>query len=125
MTTLLNHAKAHFQTILQQEGLKCLQVPEWGKEGEPAKIYFKPLSSLPIKTYSQLVSLGMQQNVESFVDILILRCLDENANPLFKPLDKTEMLRHISPVVVCEIVKQMSDVDKESSVTLEMDAKNG
>ncbi len=109
---------------MQREGLRCLDVPEWGENNQPAKIYFKPLSSLPIKIYSQLVSLGMQQTVESFVDILILRAVDENGNPLFNALDKTEMLRHISPIVVCDIVKRMSEAEENVGLSLEFDAKN-
>lgn len=124
MSSVLTNAKAHFQQIMQREGLRCLDVAEWGENGQPAKIYFKPLSSLPIKIYSQLVALGMQQSVESFVDILILRAVDESGNPLFKALDKTEMLRHISPIVVCDIVKRMSEMEENIGISLEREAKN-
>ena len=124
MNTILTNAKAHFQAVMQREGLRCLEVVEWGSSDQPAQIYFKPLSSLPIKIYSQLVSLGTQPSVESFVDILILRALDEHGNPLFKAVDKTEMLRHISAVVVCDVVKRMSEAE-EASVDLEITAKNG
>lgn len=111
---MLEKAKAHFKQILAHEGLRCLDVPEWGEANCPAKIYFKPMAALPVKTYSRLVELGSQQTVEAFVDILILRCLDEQGKPLFKTVDKTEMLREISPIVVCEIIQQMSEQEKDT-----------
>ena len=118
---MLEKAKAHFKQILENEGLRCMDVPEWGENNQPAKIYFKPMSALPVKTYSQLVELGSQQTVEAFVDILILRCLDEQGKPLFRLVDKTEMLREISPVVVCEIIRQMGEAEKETAAFLNLE----
>lgn len=122
--SILDNAKQHFKQILEGEGLKCIEVLEWGQNNQPAKIYFKSLSNLSIKTYSQWIALGSQQTVEAFVDMLILRCLDENGFPLFKSAHKTEMLREISPIVVCNIIAQMSAQEKELSEQLMVDAKN-
>jgi hypothetical protein len=123
---MLEKAKAHFKQILDSEGLQCIDVPEWGDKNQPAKIYFKPMAALPVKTYSRLVELGSQQTVEAFLDILILRCLDEQGKPLFKAVDKTEMLREISPLVVCDIIRQMGEAEKEtvSLLNLEIVEKN-
>jgi len=118
---MLEKAKAHFKHILANEGLHCILVPEWGDENQSAKIYFKPMAAMPVKTYSRLVELGSQQTVEAFVDILILRCLDEQGKPLFKAVDKTEMLREISPIVVCDIIRQMGEAEKETSTFLNLD----
>ena len=115
---MLEKAKAHFKAILAQEELHCIDVPEWGDENQPAKIYFKPMATLPVKTYSRLVELGSQQTVEAFIDILILRCLDEQGKPLFKAVDKTEMLREISPMVVCDMIRQMGEAEKETTTAL-------
>jgi hypothetical protein len=125
MKTLLEQAKYHFREVILGQGLHSIEVPEWGAKDKPAKIYFRPLAALPVHAYSKVVALGLQQTVEAFVDILILRCLDENAQPVFRSMDRTEMLRSISPVVVCNIIKQMSEVDsqeqgdKENSLTVE------
>jgi len=118
---MLEKAKAHFKTVLANEGLHYVLVPEWGEGDKPAKIYFKPMAALPVKTYSRLVELGSQQTVEAFVDILILRCLDETGKPLFKAMDKTEMLREISPIVVCEIIRQMGEAEKETASLLNLE----
>lgn len=115
---MLEKAKLHFRQVVSGEGLQHLVVPEWGN----ATIYFKPMAALPIKIYSQLVTLAAQQTVEAFVDILILRGCDEQGQPLFKAVDKTEMLREISPVVVCDIIRQMSAA--ESPLTVEQAEKN-
>jgi hypothetical protein len=115
MSQLLEHAKQHFRELIQGQGLHCIEIPEWGEKDKPAKLYFRPLAALPVHTYSKVVALGLQQTVEAFVDILILRCIDENAQPIFRSVDRTEMLRNISPVVVCNIIKQMSEVDGQAS----------
>jgi hypothetical protein len=114
--SVLEKAKQHFQGIVSGEGLRSIEVPEWGEAGKPAVLYFKPLAALPIKTYSRLISLGSEQTVEAFVDMLILRCVDSEGAPLFKMVDKTEMLRCISPVVVCQIMTRMSESDTVPSV---------
>ena len=118
---MLEKAKAHFRQVVNGEGLRCILVPEWGEANQPAQIYFKPMASLPVKTYSRLVELGTKQTVEAFIDILILRCLDENGKPLFKLVDKTEMLREISPVVVCDIIRQMSEQEKDTLSLVDVD----
>lgn len=125
MSAILEQAKYHFREIVQGKGLHCIEIPEWGEKDKPAKIYFRPLAALPVHIYSKVVALGLQQTVEAFIDILILRCLDENAQPTFRSVDRTEMLRSISPVVVCSIIKQMSEVDsqeqsdKDNALTIE------
>lgn len=116
MSLLLEKAKQHFAQFVDTEGLRCIEVPEWGEAGQPAQLYFKPLAALPIKTYSRLVMLGSAQTVETFVEMLILRCLDSEGQPLFKMVDKTEMLREISPVVVCRIIREMSEQDSLPTV---------
>lgn len=122
MSQLLEKAKQHFQEIVSSEGLQCIEVPEWGEPHQPAQIYFKPMAALSIKTYSRLIALGAEQTVEALVEMLILRALDSDGQPLFKLVDKMEMLRAISPVVVCDIIKRMSDYDTLPS--LEATQKN-
>ena len=111
MNLVLEKAKQHFAKIVRGEGLRSLSIPEWGEPDQPAIIYYRPLAALPIKTYSRWVTLGSEQTVEAFIEMLILRCLDNNGQPVFKTIDKTEMLREISPVVVCRIITQISEGD--------------
>jgi hypothetical protein len=116
MGILLEKAKQHFAGVVESEGLRYVEVPEWGEGEQPAKLYFKPLSALPIKAYSRLIILGGEQTVEALVEMLILRCVDSESQPLFKMVDKTEMLREISPVVVCQIIQKISEADNLPSV---------
>ena len=111
MNTLLEKAKYHFAEIVRGEGLHSLSIPEWGEPDAPALLYYRPLAALPVKTYSRWVALGSEQTVEAFVEMLILRCLDSNGQPVFKAMDKTEMLREISPTIVCRIITQISEGD--------------
>jgi len=41
---IIKNAKAHFQDQLSGE-LSCIEVPEWGEDGEPAKIYYRTVMS--------------------------------------------------------------------------------
>jgi hypothetical protein len=90
------------------KGCVLLTCPNGGTQ---VKLYFKPLAALSIKTYSRLIALGAEQTVEAFVEMLILRCLNAEGTPIFKSVDKTEMLREISPVVVCQVITRMSESD--------------
>jgi hypothetical protein len=116
MQSLLEKAKEHFAEIVRGEGLYSLSIPEWGEPDQPAILYYRPLAALPVKTYSRWVALGSEQTVEAFVEMLILRCLDASGQPIFKALDKTEMLREISPLVVCRIITQISEGDNLPSL---------
>lgn len=124
MSNVLEKAKQHFRNVISGEGLRHIDVPEWGDNGQPLKIYFKPLPALSIKQYSRFIELGTQQTVEAFVEMLILRCLDSEGRALFKPMDKTEMLRHISPIVVCDIIKLMSEKEREEPLDMDTVEKN-
>ena len=124
MTNILEKAKQHFRDVINGEGLRYIEIAEWGEVNQPVKIYFKPLAALPVKIYSKFIELGTQQTVEAFVDMLILRCLDQEGKPLFKPVDRTEMLRQISPVVVCDIIRKMSDKEKDDHIDAEIAEKN-
>jgi hypothetical protein len=86
MSAILEQAKHHFRELIQGQGLHCIDVSEWSEKDKPAKLYFRPLAALPVHTYSKVVALGLQQTVEAFVDILILRCLDKNVKQGQKPL---------------------------------------
>lgn len=109
--SILDNAKSHFKDLIAGNGIKCVEVPEWGDKNAPAKVYFKPLAALPVQQFSEVAKLATQESVEAFIDILIIRCLDENGAPLFKKANRLELLRHVSPQVVCSIITQMGEID--------------
>jgi hypothetical protein len=49
MKSLLEQAKHHFQEVIQGQGLHCIEIPEWGEQDKPAKIYFRPLAAWPVR----------------------------------------------------------------------------
>lgn len=109
--TILDNAKSHFKDLIAGNGIKCIEVAEWGDKDAPAKVYFKPLAALPVQQFSEVAKLATQESVEAFIDILIIRCLDENGAPLFKKTNRLELLRHVSPQVVCSVITQMGEID--------------
>ena len=109
--SLLSIAKNHFQNLLKQQVLKYLTVPEWQQDGKPVKIYFQALAALTIKQFSEISELAKKGRVEDFVDILIVRCCDEEGKALFNKNDRLELLHHVSPQVVCRVLAQMGELD--------------
>jgi len=109
--SILDNAKSHFKDLIAGNGTKCIEVTEWGDKNGPAKVYFKPLAALPVQQFSEVAKLATQESVEAFIDILIIRCLDENGSPLFKKTNRLELLRHVSPQVVCSVITQMGEID--------------
>jgi len=109
--SLLSIAKNHFTNLLKQQVLKYLTVPEWQQDGKPIKIFFQALAALTIKQFSEVSELAKKGRVEDFVDILIVRCCDEDGKALFNKNDRLELLHHVSPQVVCRILAQMGELD--------------
>ncbi len=109
--TILANAEAHFRSRLGGE-LRSLDVPEWGEDGTPLKIYFKSLINFKAqeKIYS-LVNEG--KSSEAVCQTLIIRALDEDGKHLFTDRDKEKLMRFVDPEVVARIVSAMTPDDED------------
>ncbi|MEE9452563.1 MAG: hypothetical protein V3V61_07400 [Gammaproteobacteria bacterium] len=123
MSTLLDSAKQHFQDLLHQHQLLKLHVPQWQLAGKTAIIYFQPLATLTVKQFSELSELAKKARVEDFVDILILRAVDAEGQSLFKKTERLELLRHVSPQIICRIVAQMGEMDNSLDEVTSLEKK--
>lgn len=84
-------------------------------------IYFKPLAALSIEKFD-LVLLGeSKNNIEGLINILIARALDKNGNPLFKPMDRLQMKKELSPLLLAEIVQSIGSVEPEAGTVEEIE----
>lgn len=86
-------------------------------------IYFKPLAALSIEKFDQVLLGESQKNIEGLINILIARALDKNGSPLFSPMDRLEMKKELSPLLLAEIVQSFGSVEAESD-TVEDIEKN-
>lgn len=107
--SILDGAKAHFRERLSG-GLQCLEVPEWGSDGQPAKIYYKP--SLNFQQQEKILKLSDEgKKAEAIVQALIERALDEDGNRIFKQANRLELMKQVDPDIIARVVGDMSQDD--------------
>lgn len=98
---LIERVVAHYDA----PGVQSVEVPEWGEEGKPQVIYWRPIT---LQEKQRLATVGMDEGmVVRLVDALILKALDAEGNKLFTLEDKAKLLRKADPEVVARVVMQM------------------
>ena len=112
MSHILERAFKQFRDKVAATDILHVEVPQWPDErGHPTIIYFMPLGALRTEAYSKVFDLIRKATVESAVDILILRALSEDKTPLFKPVNRIEMLKKLDPEVLLDIIGKMGELD--------------
>ena len=95
--SLLQKAQEHYKAKLDAEP-RALEVPEWGET-----VYIKPgISLLRLGEIMELANSG--KAAEAMVLTLVYRLIDEEGRPLFKKVERTEMMRSVDPDVLARIV---------------------
>ena len=106
MSQILESAKGHFRKKLGG-GLKSIEVPEWSVDGKPSVIYYKP--SLNFLQQEKILALSDQnKKAEAIVEALIQRALDEDGKPIFRSVNRQELMRQVDPDVISRVVGEMS-----------------
>lgn len=96
----IQNATKHFKTKLAN-GLEWVDVPEWD-----TKVYFTPSATL--KQTEEVVKLHQDKKVmEALVTVLIMRALNEEGKPLFKMVDKFELMNSVDPEVVIRVANHI------------------
>jgi len=97
----IDSAKAHFAGF----GIQQLEVPEWGEDGKPLIVYWKPMT---LAEKQRLATVGEQDGyLARLADCLILKGLDAEGKKLFT-LEHKHALRHsVDPDVLARIVTRM------------------
>lgn len=112
MSTLLERATKQYKEKMVAAKILSIEIPEWPDEhGQPSVIYFKPANTMRFRDFGRFLELARQQSVEAALDIIILRVLDENQNPIFKPAQRAELIRSLDPQVILKIIKRMGEQD--------------
>lgn len=103
MSTVLDKAKSHFRDKLSG-GLKGpIDIPEW-----ECQVWYKPATSF--QQESKVIELQQSgKTVEALIQTLIGRALDENGKPIFKIVDKHELMRSVDPAVILRVIQAMND----------------
>jgi hypothetical protein len=105
--TILNKAKAHFREIANS-GTGSIEVPEWD-----TTIYWK-IGGQNFASQNKIMELtNSGKTAEALVEMMIMRSLDGDGKKLFRPMDKTEIMREVDPNVILKIVTAMGADDED------------
>ena len=101
----IEKATNHFRERLNGE-LLSLDVPEWGENGKPFKIYFNPLINFNAQEkIFKLVS--ESKSSEALCMTLVIRALNADGKPLFQEGHMGQLMHETDPDVVSSIVTRM------------------
>jgi phage-related protein len=92
---VIDQIVAHYNATKDQ----FVEVPEWGVDGVPLKIYFKRLTPL--------ASTELFKNAVENVDIVISRALDADGNKMFTLEHKQTLRRNADSSVIARIAAEM------------------
>ncbi len=96
----IDRATAHFRSL----GTLSLHVPEWSEEGEEFRVYWTPLT---IGERAKLFKDGASVNLATYVDLIVMKALDAQGQPLFTLEDKPRLRNTVSSDVVMRIGLEM------------------
>jgi len=96
----IDNAVKHFA----EQDVKVIEVPEWGDEDNPLKIFSKPLT---LAETSKLYKMSKDDDLTMMAYVLIYKALDENGNKLFDLSDKNSLLNKVDREVLVNIAQQI------------------
>ena len=99
--------KAHYRSKLAG-GLGSVDVPEWGTETEPLRIWFK--SATNPKTQEKLAKLFNESKpIEAAVEALVIRALNEDGTAMFVPANRRELMNHCDVDVLIKTIGEINN----------------
>jgi len=102
--SIKENAKSQFSDKING-ALSSIDDPEWGE-----KIYFK--SAINGKKQSQIMSLyDKGKIVDSVCMSMIMRALNKDGEPIWRPSELSEMMREYDIEVISRIVEQIADTE--------------
>ena len=107
--TTLNKAKAHFREIANA-GTGSIEIPEWDTT------VFWNIGGQNFASQNKIMELtNAGKTAEALVEMLIMRSLGEYGKKMFRPMDKTEIMREVDPNMILKIVTAMGADDDDFS----------
>jgi Asp-tRNA(Asn)/Glu-tRNA(Gln) amidotransferase B subunit len=104
--SVLDNAKAHYRAKLGAEP-RVLVVPEW-----ETTVYIKPAITLgQMGAILELTNSG--KTAEAIALTAIYRLLDEDGKPIFKAVERSELMRSVDPDVLARIVGEINSDDPD------------
>ena len=107
---LIERITGHFDA----QAIKEIAVPEWGPEGQPLVIYFKPFT---LREKNKLHKRTMGNNeIQAMAHILIEKALGEDLKPLFTDKDAAALLTEADTKVIERIIGEMGVEDSPGAI---------
>ena len=94
--SVIDRVKDHFEN----QGVKKVEVAEWGEEGKPLIIYSTPMSMAEKRN---LFKGARTDDLAVLVDAIVLKAKDEEGNKLFKLDDKKVLMNNADPEVIARV----------------------
>lgn len=104
--SLIEKAKSHYRAKLDAEPEE-LHIPQWD-----TTVFIRPAVNLA--QMGEIMELSREgKSAEAMVMTLIYRLIDAEGKPVFKKLDKTELLRSADPDVLSFILSKINAGDPD------------
>jgi hypothetical protein len=101
MSNVIDRVKEHFES----QGVKKIEVAEWGEEGQPLVIYSKPFS---LGEKRGLFKNAKNDDLGVLVDVIVLKAKDAKmVDKIFKLDDKLTLLNSADPEVIARVATEM------------------
>lgn len=100
----IESAKVHFSGL----SIEMVEVPEWGADGEPLKVYYKPMT---LAEKNKLYKLATNDDLEIMAYTLIYKALDADGNKLFDLGDKRALMHEVDADVAAELAAKIMSGD--------------
>tara|TARA_R110000787_G_scaffold127474_1_gene238929 strand:+ start:163 stop:498 length:336 start_codon:yes stop_codon:yes gene_type:complete len=94
--SVIDRVKDHFES----QGVKQINVAEWGEEGQPLVIYSTPMS---LAEKRNLFKSAKDNDLGVMVDVIVLKGKDKDGNKMFKLDDKQVLMNKADPEVVARV----------------------
>ena len=98
--SVIDRVKDHFEN----QGIKKIEVAEWGEEGKSLMIYSKPFT---LAEKRNLFKGAKNDDLGVLVDAIVLKARDGEGNKIFKLDDKKTLLNNADPEVIARVATQM------------------
>jgi hypothetical protein len=96
----IDNAKKHFA----EQDVKVIEVPEWGEDNQPLKIYSKPLT---LAETSKLYKMSKEDDLTMMAYVLIYKALNSDGDKLFDLADKNALLNNVDREVLMRIAQEI------------------
>ena len=98
--SVIDNAKKHFA----EQDVKVIEVPEWGEDDKPLRIFSKPLT---LAETSKLYKMSKEDDLTMMAYVLIYKALDENGDKLFDLGDKNALLNSVDREILVGVATKI------------------